>query len=95
MCGRHEALGEFHNMTLKLNDVLLRIYPNWTPHEDPCDTSSPPAPQTLRKLTSYRHASLCYFTKKHGQLHHEDYILAECGSDEIHVFKHSSTPTST
>ena len=44
--------------------------------------------QTLRKLTSYRHQSLCYFTKKHGLLYHEDYILSECGNDEIHVAKY-------
>ena len=101
VCARGEHLGEFHNMTLKVNsDIGLRIYPQWTPHEDPCDSNSPPAPQTLRTLTSYRHGSLCYFTKKHGQLHHEDYILSECGGDEIHVAKHpyehvtySKTPT--
>ena len=44
--------------------------------------------QTLRKLTSYRHQSLCYFTKKHGLLYHEDYMLSECGNDEIHVAKY-------
>jgi len=47
MYARDTKLSAFNNMTLKMNAVLgLRIYPNWTPHEKPCDTTSPPAAQT-------------------------------------------------
>ena len=91
VCGQGEALGAFQNNTVKVNAALgLRIYPNWTPHEDPCDKSSPPAPQYLRELTSYRNGGQGLFAKQHGDLHHVDYTSLENRGMDIDIFKYTS-----
>ena len=75
-CTTGEALGEFRNNTFHSNSGIgLRIYPMWVPVENPCDSSSPPAPQYLYGLNSYRNGGNGLFSKRHGSLHHRGHTL--------------------
>ena len=86
VCCTHEHLGAFRNNTARAHGVLgLRIYPEWTPHEDPCDTSSPPAPQYLYDFLSYRNSGNGMFSKKHGDLHHIGYTFLENAAIDISI----------
>ena len=86
VCCTHEHLGAFGNNTARAHGVLgLRIYPEWTPHEDPCDTSSPPAPQYLNDFLSYRNGGNGMFSKNHGDLHHVGYTFLENAGIDISI----------
>eukprot|EP01035_Chromulina_nebulosa_P037684 gene37684-50877_t len=85
-CPDGQVLGEFRNNTFHSNSQMgLRIYPRWVPVEDQCDPSSPPSPQYLYGLNSYRNGGNGLFSKKHGSLHHRGHTLVENGGDEVDI----------
>ena len=47
-------------------DKGLRIYPEYTPLQNPCDASSGPAPQYLYRILSYRNTGDGIFVNTHG-----------------------------
>lgn len=85
-CPVNGHLGEFRNNTAHgCRSFGLRIYPKWTPHADPCDPSSPKAPQYLRDMVSFRNGQ-GMFGKKHGQLHHIGYSFVENAGTDVDIF---------
>ena len=58
------------------NDKGMRIYPQYTPLQDPCDESSGPAPQYMYGFTSYRNAGDGIFSKMHGE-YSNDILISE------------------
>ncbi|RYG70223.1 hypothetical protein EON64_00770, partial [archaeon] len=93
LCPVNMPLGEFKNNTFHSNGMVgLRIYPQWTPHQNPCDTDSPPAPQYLQTMLSYHNGGNGLFSKKHGDLHHISLTLVENGDDEVAIEKYTHVP---
>lgn len=93
ICCSSEHLGEFRNNTFRANGVLgLRIYPIWLPLTDPCNSSSPPAPQYLQKMLSYRNGGNGMFSKRHGDLHHIGHTFLENGGHDISIIHYLSVP---
>lgn len=81
VCPNHEPLGEFRNNTFRANGAIgFRIYPEYTPLVDPCNSYSASAPQDLYDTVSY-HNPTGMFSKHHGDLHHHGYTLVENGVD--------------
>eukprot|EP01035_Chromulina_nebulosa_P018019 gene18019-23659_t len=88
VCPVHEKLGEFRNNTVRGNAMIgLRIYPEYTPLQDPCDSNSDPSPQYLYDLVSYRNGQ-GLFSKRHGDLHHIGYSLIENAGNGISIVKY-------
>ena len=78
-CPVHQALGQFYNNTVHSNaQIGMRIYPEYTPLVNPCDSTSAPAPQYFYKLLSFRNGGNGLFSKRHGDLHHIGMCCVEC-----------------
>eukprot|EP00595_Chromulina_sp_UTEXLB2642_P001523 CAMPEP_0196766926 /NCGR_PEP_ID=MMETSP1095-20130614/32902_1 /TAXON_ID=96789 ORGANISM="Chromulina nebulosa, Strain UTEXLB2642" /NCGR_SAMPLE_ID=MMETSP1095 /ASSEMBLY_ACC=CAM_ASM_000446 /LENGTH=2258 /DNA_ID=CAMNT_0042131985 /DNA_START=2674 /DNA_END=9450 /DNA_ORIENTATION=- len=90
VCPIHEKLGEFRNNTVRGNAMIgLRIYPEYTPLQDPCDSNSDPSPQYFYDLISFRNG-LGFFSKRHGDLHHIGYTLIENTGNGISIVKYQN-----
>lgn len=88
-CPVHQYLGQFNNNTVHGNaNIGLRIYPEYTPLQIPCNVNSPPAPQYFYRLLSYRNGANGLFSKRHGYLHHIGHTLLENAADEISIVKY-------
>eukprot|EP00049_Salpingoeca_infusionum_P016727 m.345219 g.345219 ORF g.345219 m.345219 type:complete len:3928 (+) comp16139_c0_seq5:247-12030(+) len=84
MCPIGSPMYEFFNNTAHSNGVHgLRIYPAYFPHEDPCDTTSPPSPQYFYNFTSFHNGGHGIFGKKNGDLHHVNAKLVDNGNEEL------------
>ena len=88
VCPFSQPLGEFRNNTFHSNNVNgLRIYPGWGPRTDPCDPSSPTAPQYLRGLVSFHNNGNGLFAKHHGDLHHVFPTVIGSGANDVNFAK--------
>ena len=95
VCPFFQPLGEFRNNTFHSNNVIgLRVYPGWTPRSNPCDPSSPSAPQYLRGLVSFHNNGNGLFTKHHGDLHHISPTLIGNGGNDVNFAKIEMVPYS-
>ncbi len=63
----------------------MRIYPQWLPSKDPCDSTSGPNPQIFQHLVSFRNGGNGLFSKHHGAIRHYGHSLLENGGDEISI----------
>eukprot|EP00048_Salpingoeca_helianthica_P015090 m.224971 g.224971 ORF g.224971 m.224971 type:complete len:4030 (+) comp16594_c0_seq1:296-12385(+) len=89
ICPVGERIGQFYNNTAHSNGVHgLRIYPVYTPHQDPCNAASPSAPQFFHNFTSFHNGQHGIFGKRNGDLHHVGAILVENGDDEFFQVKY-------
>lgn len=92
-CPVHNHLGQWFNNTLHNHaSIGFRIYPEYTPYNNPCDTNSGTAPMEFYNLTSFRNGGNGLFSKRHGDLHHYNHILLENGGDEISIVKYYNVP---
>jgi hypothetical protein len=84
ICPVHERLGEFYNNTAHSNGIHgLRIYPMYTPLNNPCDELSGPSAQYFVNFTAFHNRANGIFGKVNGDLHHVNAQLIENGAGEF------------
>ena len=59
----------FNNSAHSNSGIGLRVYPQWMPRVDPCDSGSPSAPQYLFNLSSWRNGGDGIFHRNVGDVH--------------------------
>eukprot|EP00638_Chattonella_subsalsa_P015791 CAMPEP_0117829880 /NCGR_PEP_ID=MMETSP0949-20121206/8130_1 /TAXON_ID=44440 /ORGANISM="Chattonella subsalsa, Strain CCMP2191" /LENGTH=3868 /DNA_ID=CAMNT_0005670717 /DNA_START=230 /DNA_END=11837 /DNA_ORIENTATION=- len=88
VCPKHDHLIEFFNNTAHTNSGLgIKIYPQYMPLEDPCDSSSGPKPMYFHNTTSWRNGGNGQFGKKLGSLHWINSKYVENGGAQVHWIK--------
>ena len=84
ICPVNGALGQFYNNTAKNCGVHgLRIYPQYTPMQEPCNANSAPLDVYFYNFTAYKNGGNGIFGKVNGAIHHVNTKLADNMQGEL------------